>query len=226
MAVSSAWAENDRLRAEASSNLASAATAAGVTRFIQESIAFLYAHNADRWIDESSPVEPVSFMRSALIAEANATQVDNAGGTAVILRFAAFYGPDSDLTQTMVRCARRRVALAVGPDAFVSSITTDDAASAVVAALGAPPGIYNAVDDEPVSRREFFGCLARALDVRPPFIAPAALAKLGGKKASVLAGSQRVSNRRFVQATGWSPAYPSVRQGWPMVVAAIGDGAP
>jgi hypothetical protein len=30
--------------------------------------------------------------------------------------------------------------------------------------------------------------------------------------------SQRVSNRKFREASGWAPAYPSVREGW----AAIG----
>ena len=84
----------------------------------------------------------------------------------------------------------------------MSSITTDDAAAAVVASLSAPAGLYNVGDDEPVTRRDFFAALAGALGVRPPRIAPAGLAKLGGAKASVLVRSQRVSNRAFVEATG------------------------
>ena len=221
MAKNGAWADNDRLRTEASRNLADAAAGGGAARFIQESIAFLYRSAGDAVIDESSPVDPIANVKTAAVAEANAARVNDAGGAAVILRFAAFYGPDSDSTETMVRLARRRIALGAGPDAFVSSITTDDAASAVVAALSAPAGIYNVGDDEPVTRREFFACLARALDVHPPFIAPAALSKLGGEKASVLARSQRVSNARLRQATGWAPRYRSVREGWPMVVAAL-----
>ena len=221
MAKTGAWADNDRLRTEASRNLADAAARGGAARFIQESIAFLYRHAGDAVIDESSPVDPIANVKTAMVAESNAARVNDAGGAAVILRFAAFYGPDSDSSETMVRLARKRIALGAGPNTFVSSITTDDAASAVVAALSAPAGIYNVGDDEPVIRREFFAVLARALHVRPPFIAPAVLSKLGGEKASVLVRSQRVSNAHFRQTTGWAPTYPSVREGWPMVVAAL-----
>jgi hypothetical protein len=33
--------------------------------------------------------------------------------------------------------------------------------------------------------------------------------------------SQRVSNRRFREASGWAPRRPSAREGWPEVVAVI-----
>ncbi|HEY1417506.1 MAG TPA: NAD(P)H-binding protein, partial [Myxococcaceae bacterium] len=52
------WRENDRIRREGSAHLASAAAAAGVARFIQESFAPIHAEAGDRWIDESSPVRP------------------------------------------------------------------------------------------------------------------------------------------------------------------------
>jgi len=222
MGLPGAWKENDRIRTEASRNLADAALAGGAQRYVQESIAFLYRDGGDAWIDESAPIEPVANLRSATVAESHAARVTTAGATGVVLRFAAFYGPDSDSTLDMIRLARRRIALGAGPDAYVSSITTDDAASAVVASLSAPAGLYNVGDDEPVTRREFFAALAGALGVGPAFVAPAGLAKLGGSKAAVLTRSQRISNRRFVDATGWKPASPSVRQGWPVVVAAAG----
>ena len=223
MASPRAWSENDRIRSEGSRNLVDAVLTEGTGRYVQESIAFLYRDGADHWLDESSPVDPVANLRSAAVAESQAARVTTGGATALILRFAAFYGPDSDSTLDMIRLARKRLALGAAPDAYVSSITTDDAAAAVVASLAAPPGLYNVVDDEPVTRRAYFAAMAGALGVRPPFIAPAALAKLGGVRASVLIRSQRVSNRAFVDATGWKPRYPSVRDGWPAVIA---DAAP
>jgi hypothetical protein len=33
-----------------------------------------------------------------------------------------------------------------------------------------------------------------------------------------------VSNERFRKETGWAPRYPSAREGWPDVVAAIERG--
>src|SRR5215213_6230568 len=51
MADPSAWAENDRMRTEASAAVAGAARAAGARRLVQESIAFVYADGGDAWLD-------------------------------------------------------------------------------------------------------------------------------------------------------------------------------
>jgi 2-alkyl-3-oxoalkanoate reductase len=223
MAMPGAWAENDRIRTEGSKNLVDAVLAGGTPRYVQESIAFLYRDGHDQWLDESSPIDLVANLRSAAVAEANAARVSAAGATGVILRFATFYGADSASTLDMIRLARRRIALGAGPHRYMSSITTDDAAAAVVASLSAPAGLYNVGDDEPVTRREFFASLAGALGVRPPLIAPAGLAKLGGARAAVALRSQRIANGAFVDATGWRPVSTSVREGLPVVVAAAND---
>ena len=220
MATPGAWAENDRIRVEASRNLVDAALAGGARHYVQESIAFLYRGGRDEWLDETSPIDPVANLRSATVAETEAARVTAAGASGVVLRFAAFYGPDSVSTLDMIKLANRRIAVGAAPNAYVSSITTDDAAGAVIASLSAPAGLYNVGDDEPVTRREFFAALAAALGVRPPFVAPAGLARLAGARASILTRSQRVSNRRLVEATGWRPSSRSVREGWPVVVAA------
>jgi nucleoside-diphosphate-sugar epimerase len=223
MAMPGAWVENDRIRSEACRHLVDAALAAGSTRYIQESIGFLYKDAGDVWIDESFPLDSVANLRSAVTAEANAARFSEAGGVGIVLRFAAFYGPDSETTLSTIRLARRRIAAGAGRRSFFSSIATDDTATAVVAALAAPAGIYNIGDNEPVRREEYFAALASALGVRPPMIAPAVAARLMGARGAVLTRSQRLSNRRFVEATGWKPEFPSVREGWPAVVAAVSE---
>jgi hypothetical protein len=40
------------------------------------------------------------------------------------------------------------------------------------------------------------------------------LAGVAGNKSEVLTRSHRVSNTKFKEATGWSPRYPSAREGW------------
>src|SRR4051794_15978113 len=50
-----AWAENDRLRTEASAAIARAAETAGVQRLVQESIAFVYADGGGGWLGEDAP---------------------------------------------------------------------------------------------------------------------------------------------------------------------------
>jgi nucleoside-diphosphate-sugar epimerase len=216
-ALPGAWAENDRLRRELTPQLVDIARDAGATLFIKESIVFPYRDNGDEWITEDSPTKSSPAVGTALEAEAaTAKFADGAAGRrAVVLRFGAFYGPEAASTIDTVRYARRRFAAMVGrADAYFSSIHTDDAARAVVAALEVPSGTYNVVDDEPMTRADYFAALADAFDLRRPRIAPAALTKLGGRKASVMGRSQRVSNRRFREASGWAPAYASARDGW------------
>jgi len=219
----SAWNENDAIRSRGSSNLVDAALAVGVARFIQESFAPAYPDRGDRWIDEAVPLRPVRYNRSLLDAEASATRFTKAGGAGVVLRFAGFYGPDSRFLIDAIGQFRKtgRAFLPGSPDAFASSVSHDDAATAAAAALRVPPGVYNVVDDEPVTRRDYFDSLARALEMPPPkpfsFWTRAMLGSLG----EVLSRSQRISNRKLKAASGWMPRYRSVREGWPSVVAAL-----
>jgi nucleoside-diphosphate-sugar epimerase len=217
-----AWATNDRLRREASRNLADAAMAAGAERFVQESITFLYRDSGDAWLDETTAQVPVSNVRSTLDAEAAATRFTEAGGTGVVLRFAMFYGPDSAHTADAVRAARRRVAFHVGDaDSYLSSIHTDDAGTAVAASLTAPAGIYNVGDDEPLTRRQHADVMAEALGTGRLRLPGRTLARLGGSMMEMLTRSQRVSNARLRAATSWAPRYRSVAEGFPAVVAAM-----
>jgi nucleoside-diphosphate-sugar epimerase len=211
-----AWKENSRIRRDASRIIAEAAVAAKVARYIQESFAPIYEDAADRSIDESSPVRTTSHTHSVLDAEAAVARYVSAsnGGAGVVLRFGLFYGPDSDFTRDMLRGVKKGIAMAFGsPDGYQSSVSHDDAAAAVVAALGAPSGTYNIVDDEPVTRRVFYGALAGVVGAKEPRFPPAFLGRLMGSVGDILMRSQRISNRRFREATGWTPVYPSIREG-------------
>src|SRR5438094_520292 len=78
------------------------------------------------------------------------------GGRRSVLRFGSFYGPTARMIDEALRLARWRLSMMAGkPGGYVSSIHTDDVAGAAVAALDAPAGIYNAVEDEPVTRRDY-----------------------------------------------------------------------
>lgn len=216
------WRENDRLRRTASAILCEAALAGGAQRFIQESFAPVYPDRGDRWIDESTPLEPVRFNRSILDAERSAERFIAGGGTGVTLRFGAFYGPDAGHIVDLIGMIRRGWAPMPGPaESFISSVSHDDAASAVAAALGAPSGVYNVVDSEPLSHRAYVDSLAAALGLPAPRLPPPWAAWLFGSIGALLARSLRISNKRLKQVTGWQPKYPSVRGGWPSVLAAI-----
>lgn len=214
-----AWRENSRLRRVASANLAAAAVAAGVRRFIQESFAPIYRDGGDDWLDERAPVKTARYNAAVLNAEAAAARVAQGGQVGIVLRFALFYGADSGYTRDTIRYVRKGWAPAFGsPAGFVSSISHDDAASAVIAALGAPTGVYNVVDDEPVRRRQYYDSLAAALGVRPPRFPPAWLARAFGSIGETLARSQRIANGKFKRETGWRPSIPCIQDGWPRVL--------
>ena len=209
------WRENDRIRREGSASVVDAALRAGVSRLIQESFGLVYPDRGDRWIDESVPLEPVAFNRTVLDAERSAGRFTGEGGAGVVLRFAGFYGPDAAHVPELVRAVRAGWAPLPGsPGAYFSSVSHDDAAAAVVASLTVPGGIYNVVDNEPLTRRDYFGTLADALGVAMPKLLPPWVGVLMGAPARLFTRSLRISNRSFRDATGWEPKYPSVREGW------------
>ncbi|PYO86490.1 MAG: hypothetical protein DMD58_16705 [Gemmatimonadetes bacterium] len=199
-------------------NLA-AAIAEGGARMIQESFAPIYADMGDRWIDETAPTIPARYNRAVLDAEA---ATERAQG--VVLRFAYFYGPDSDFTRAFLASVRKGRAQLIGdPAGFWPMVSHDDAASAVVAALTVPAGIYNVVDDEPLRRRELVDSLAATLNAPPPKLLPAWLKYLLGSLGETLSRSQRISNRKLKAASGWVPRWRSAREGLAEVIADRGE---
>jgi len=215
-----AWRQNSRVRREVSANLAAAVRQTGAGRLIQESFAPIYADGGERWLDETAPVAAARYNRTVLDAETAAARV---GG--VVLRFAFFYGPDADFSQDAMGMVRRGWAPVFGsPEAYFSSIHHDDAATAVVAALELPAGVYNVTDDRPVPRREFAGAIAVALGVKPPRFLPRWLGKLAGSLGETLSRSQRIANGKL-RSAGWAPRYPSVVEGWRAVIKDVAAGA-
>ena len=216
MVFRSAWRENDRLRTEGVANFVEAARSCGVETLIQESFALTYPDRGDDWIDESTALEPADYNKTVLDAEQSVARFSDRGGKGVVLRFAAFYGPDAMQVRSYVEGLRKGWAsLPGGPDRYISSVAHDDAATAVVAALNAPAGAFNVVDDEPVRRVVYFESLAKELDLKPPRFLPSWTTPLFGSVGSAMARSLRLSNRKLRNATGWTPRFRSVCEGWP-----------
>jgi nucleoside-diphosphate-sugar epimerase len=217
-----AWRHNDRVRTEGSAAIVDAALAAGVDRVIQESVSMLYRDQGAGWVDEDAPIDRYPIARGNLAAESNAHRFSEAGGTGIVLRFGWFYGPGAAHSQQMLAQARRHVGLVLGPPAsYVSSIHVADAAAAVAAALHAPAGTFNVVDDEPLTKREYADALARAAGTAMWVRVPGRAAVLFGDRLTSLTRSLRVSNARFRTATGWAPRYPSAWEGWMATAAAL-----
>ena len=214
-----AWRENDELRRVASRTLVDACIAANVSRLIQESFAPVYPDRGDEWIDEATVISPVRYNRSIADAEASALRFADAGRTGIVLRFGGFYGPDALQTTELIKYVRKGWAPLPGPaSAYISSVSHDDAATATAAAVTLPSGIYNVVDDEPVTHRVFVDSLAAALHIAPPKLPPRWITPLLGSLGAMAARSVRISNRKLRSASRWAPRYPSVRDAWTDVV--------
>ena len=126
MAEPAAWRENDRLRAEASRVLVDAALAGRAAVYVQPTVTFVYPE--DRPVDEETPVRAVaSHLRSALAAEAEAARFAAAGRRGVVVRLGLLGGP--------------------GAGSGFGTLDPGDAGAALLAALEAPSGTYNAVRD-------------------------------------------------------------------------------
>ena len=221
-----AWKENDRLRTEGSRVLVDAALAAGASIYVQESVTFIYGGGGDAWLNENSPVS-ISWisLQSMVNGERETERFSAGGGRGTTLRFSGFYAPYAQSTLDSVRMARRRLLPVAGDGSnYVSSIHVDDAAAAAVAALEAPGGVYNVTDDEPLRMRDYSRSITDAFGLQPPRRVPKWLFRLiGGGLVKYILSSQRVSNDRFKKTTGWSPKYPSAREGYQQTAAELSE---
>jgi nucleoside-diphosphate-sugar epimerase len=175
----------------------------------------LYPDRGNAWIDEDVPVDNYPIAHGNLVAESNANRFTESGGTGVVLRLGWFYGPGATHSEEFFSLARRHICIQMGrADTYVSSIHMTDAGNAVSAALAAPAGAYNIVDDEPLTKADYAEALAAAAGTTPWLHLPGRAALLLGNRTTSLTRSLRVSNRRFKATTGWAPMYPSAREGW------------
>lgn len=216
------YAANDTVRREGSRNLIAAAEKHGVRRIVTQGVAFWYAPEPRGLASEGDPLYTAA---PDPIGRAVATMKEVEGATlaaapeAVVLRYGFFYGPgtwysaDGDVGKQVG--ARRYPVIGKGEGVF-SFVHVDDAAAATVAALTAPPGVYNVVDDEPVPLSVWLPELAEALGAKPPMKVPRAIAVVAAGRAPVVWMEQLrgVDNAKAKRELGWTPRYPSWRDGF------------
>ena len=111
---------------------------AAIGTLVQESFALTYPDRG-RPLDRRAErlIEPADLQQDRSRRREIARPIFSAAvARGVVLRFAAFYGPDAMQVRSYISGLRRGwAALPGGPDRYISSISHDDAAAAVVAAL-------------------------------------------------------------------------------------------
>ncbi len=212
----------DRLRSEGTKHLVAAAQQAGAQRILAQSIAFAYAPGPPGTVHvESEPLDrdpPPQFKRSAEALRELDRTVLGAGG--LVLRYGYFYGPGSAIARdgSIAReVSRRRLPIIGGGGGVWSFIHVEDAARATVAALtSGASGVYNIVDDEPAPVAQWVPALAQALGAPPPRRVPALVARplAGSYGVMTMTRAQGASNELAKRELGWTPRYPSWREGF------------
>jgi nucleoside-diphosphate-sugar epimerase len=209
---------------EGTRRLLAACTAAGTPRFVFTSTVVTGdARGAELDEDSALPVE-TAYGRSKQEGE---RLVRDSGLGTVILRPSHVYGAGGWYAEEFVKRLKQPGRFAViGPgDNWWDVVRVEDVASACAdAAEKAPSGaVYHVVDDEPIRYYDFVALTAEALGVGRPRRIPAWLARLvaGADPVRAVVRSARSANGRIKRELGWTPRFPSAREGVPDAIAKL-----
>jgi nucleoside-diphosphate-sugar epimerase len=172
--MAAAAAGDRKLRLEGGGNLHRAAWACGVRRYIQQSSGF-FLKPGSGLADESEGFAVEASPRVAASARAYAeleSRVLNAEGIeGVALRYGFFYGPGTWYHPDGAaadQARKQELAILGAGEGVWSWVHVEDAALATVAALTAPPGVYNVVDDDPSPVSVWLPAFARFVGAPEP----------------------------------------------------------
>ena len=235
----------NRLRLDGTRNLIAGGRAAGTRRIVAESMILIYGDCGDRLAKESDPIaldvparaeKDVAHPRhlSQRVAAGLAeplqallgleAQVRDGGLEGVALRYGLFYGPATSSDAWAHQLRQRRLALPRSPRSRMSWIHVEDAAAATIAAIErAPAGsVYNVVDDEPAGIPTVVDEIARVTGAKPPWPAPLSIARLVAPYAAAVLSARVSADYTCIREDlGWTPAYPSYREGLAANVAPL-----
>lgn len=219
------WEMNDRIRREGTRALAVAAARAGARQFLLQSITWVARPGDGGAFDESFPPRPDAVTQSAVDGEQIVQEAGARYGFAVgVLRCGLFYAPDAASTRMFGEgLISGRLPIIGRGDTRWSLIHAEDAAAAFLAAAAAGhSGLWHAVDEEPVTVAEMLTAFAEKLGARPPRRVPRWLARLLAGEVAVrfMTAPAVTNNRRLREQTGWTPRFPTYREGLDDVVAA------
>ncbi len=174
-AMNAAAAFHTRLRLEGGAHVLAAAQAAGVRRYLRQSIG-IWAVPGPGLADEGTPLSidasPAVAGDARLQSELERRLLGNPGIEGIALRYGFFYGPGTWFNPDgdVARQVRQQQFPVVGNgDGVWSWLHIEDAAIATVAAAErGNPGMYLVADDQPLAVREWLPAFAQWVNAPPP----------------------------------------------------------
>jgi nucleoside-diphosphate-sugar epimerase len=167
------------------------------TRLLFTSSTSVYAQRDGALVEESDVAEPVR--ETGKILRQTEDLVLDARGT--VARLAGIYGPGRSFL--LQKFLAGEAVIDREHDRFINQVHRDDIASALFLLIRrGVGGIYNVVDDEPMSLSECYAWLAKELHRALPTEGTAEATRKRGES------NKRVSNQKL-RALGWMPRYPT-----------------
>lgn len=171
----------------------------------------VYGDTGGAWVDESAPT---GTGRRTARAEADRLWLETG---ARALRLPGIYGPGRSALERVESGAAHRIDLS---GQIFSRVHVDDIVSAVLLALEAPAGAYNVADDLPTSQNAVIEHACDLLGLPWPPLQAMEEAGLSQMARAFYAENRRVANRKAKRVLGWSPRYPTYREGLAALLAA------
>ena len=220
-----AFTGTNELRTQGLDYLLEAAQRAGAKRFIAQSFTgWPNPHSGSAVKTEDDPLDPKPAANSvqslAAIRHVESTLRAATGIDGLALRYAFFYGPGTSFdrgAEIYEAVAKRRMPIVGGGTGVFSFIHIRDAARATAIAVErGDPGVYNIVDDDPAPVSTWLPYYAEIIGAKRPLRAPAWLVRpmLGEFGVAMMTTMRGSSNAKAKAELGWTPSYPSWRDGF------------
>jgi 2-alkyl-3-oxoalkanoate reductase len=173
--MTAAAAFNRRIRLEGGANMLAAAQAAGVRRYLRQSVAFFAVPGPGLAVEETPlaiDASPAVAGDAQVLTEIEHRLLESPNIEGIVLRYGFFYGPgtwfnpDGDVAEQV---RHRQFPIVGSGEGVWSWLHIKDAAIATVAAAErGNPGIYLVANDHPLAVREWLPAFAQWLKAPPP----------------------------------------------------------
>ena len=171
----------------------------------------VYGNHDGAWVDEETPLHPVSKRSVQRVAaeEAWLAFAEQNDLPVQIFRLSGIYGPGRNAFENFRKGTARRL---VKPGQVFNRIHVADIAGALKAAMAKPSTrVFNVTDDEPAPPQDVVAFAAELLGVEAPPEIPFETADLTPMARSFYGENKRVSNQRLKDELGFTFRYPDYR---------------
>ena len=166
----------------------------------------VYGDAAGAWVDEASPVGTGRRTARAAADLAWGALRDDVRR----FRLPGIYGPGRSALDRVAAGKAHRIDL---PGQIFSRVHVDDIVGGILASFDGPAGAYNLADDRPCSQNRVIEHACDLLGLPHPPLQTIEEAGLSPMARGFYAENRRVANGRAKRLLGWSPRYPTYREG-------------